>query len=709
MKLAEGTWVKLTGGGIAKIVEVDPEKGVVLAETPDGEPVDRPLAYAEARWQPIGEADLRVQRILDPVRIKRLVGDDPVALVVDVINQAGGAARVADVRAALTPQPIAVDDFELWWKNVQRRLAGDVRVEASNARDGLYRVASALGSRATPLGDPVSDERRGGRLLADARHLLRARALVGDASAAAREHRRFIEQEAGLFRLTELDPTDRLLSFDLAARANLESAEGASEALGEDLLQVDLTRIRDKATRRKALVWAARFAESVDSEARAGLAAHARPILASSGAIGDEFEASALELARTLESTGDVVSEGRLGWAVPGSEEAGKPKYPDDLDAFEKRLGRWAATGGASAEKGSTIAGAVDALQVLHDSNTHHQQWQRLMERLAALVWESLPMADAILLLRTRHRRLRPAAAAALVRVAGRSSLPLFQPLLTNWFKESPEAYRSVLLDLAGRTGADPIGLIANIARGEISATRAPALAAMAFDMARADGRTDEVGVAVANLAGTIAEDTPGVREALTERASDITRGLLAEDSPTPGQAWFGAREWKALADSVLRKLRDEREAADAAKADAAAARAQVARLEQSLQLREQALSSSRTDIAANERGASQRVATNSLRPVVTALADSFEANSLAGLQARLIALMARVRIEPIANVGEVVSFDPTRHRWVGDGVALDRALVLSPGFLQRGEGADSDIVLVPARVVGPKETDRTA
>lgn len=705
MTFEPGTWVELPDGGIARIVEIDEANGVVLAATADGHPIDRPAAVAEKRWRPLKDSDLRVQRTLEPDRIARLAADDPVALVVAVISDCGGSAKLGDLRSALTPVPISPEGFETWWKNVQRRLASDPRVDASYARTGTYRSASSLGDRGAPPGDPVTDERRGGRLIADARLLLRARALVGEARGTPPENRRFVEQEAILFKRRDLDATDRLLSFDLAARAGLTSATEAAAELGEDLLRVDLLRIRDKATRLQTLEWATRYVHAIEEGSKSPLAAGSTPLLASSGALGDEFERLAIGVAQSLGLSRDAVVGGRLGWGVPGSEEAGKPKYPDDLEGFDKRLARWEGVANASdpADLRSTAAGAVDALQVLHDSRTHHQQWLRLMDRLASVVWEGTTSGDALALIQTRHRRLRPDAAEALVRVVGRSNLEHLKPVVLDWFKADPDEYRNVLLDFASRAGSDPVGLVLQIARAEIAATKGPSLAATAFDMARSTGRDDDLMIESANLAGTVAANHPGVADALEERAAELIQSLLAEQPASVGSAWFTARNWQALETGVLDSLRTARR--EAAQSDAAAAelKSEVARLEQALQYREQALSNTRTGQATEERNANQRVAANSLRPVVKALADSFESNSLPSVQEALMAVLARARIEPIGKRGDTVQFNPLRHRWVGEGMAVDQALVISPGFVLRGELAEDDVVLVPARVVDPR------
>jgi hypothetical protein len=276
--------------------------------------------------------------------------------------------------------------------------------------------------------------------------------------------------------------------------------------------------------------------------------------------------------------------------------------------------------------------------------------------------------------------------------------------VVLDWFKGDPDGYRTVLLDFATRAGSDPVGLVMQIARAEIAGTSAPRLAGTAFDMARATGRNDELAVESANLAGTIAADHPGAAEALEVRAAELIQNLLAENPDTSGSAWFSAKNWQALVLGVLESLRAARDQAETSRTAEAGLRSDIARLEQALQFREQALSATRTGQATEDRNTNQRVAANSLRPVVKALADSYESNSLPAIQDTLLSVLAQARIEPIGRRGAIVEFTPLRHRWVGEGSALDEALVISPGFLLRAEGTGDDIVLVPARVVDPKE-----
>ena len=226
----------------------------------------------------------------------------------------------------------------------------------------------------------------------------------------------------------------------------------------------------------------------------------------------------------------------------------------------------------------------------------------------------------------------------------------------------------------------------------------------MAFDLAQASGRTDAVAAAVANLAGTIGLDNPGVTAALDARTNQTVAEVLANTAPGPGDRWFSERNWRSFVERIAADVQESRATAAQAVNEAASLREELARVERALRQREEALSSTRAEGVSQERESNQRVAANSLRPVARALADSYEARSLEALQDTLSSVLARARINPIGAVGELVSFNPIRHRWVGYGVATDLCRVISPGFVIGGEGADDDIVLVPARVVGPRE-----
>jgi molecular chaperone GrpE (heat shock protein) len=131
-----------------------------------------------------------------------------------------------------------------------------------------------------------------------------------------------------------------------------------------------------------------------------------------------------------------------------------------------------------------------------------------------------------------------------------------------------------------------------------------------------------------------------------------------------------------------------------------------VAELEAALERRREAIQEVQQQRSDDQASSAQRIATSLYKPIAAALADSFEANSLVALQDALSAALARARIEPIAEPGTVVPFDPDLHSWVGAGYPGAMVRVLTPGFITRREEADV-MVLALARVDDPEVGDR--
>jgi len=702
MAFLPGSWVELHDGRVARVIEVDDGAGMILAATPAGTPVDRPISFADARWRQLDESGYRVQQATDPARMRTLADKEPVDLIVAILADGGGSAKVRDFRAALIPNPIPAPMFDAWWKRVQKRLSSDARIDASGTREGIYRLTTASGPRTGGRPPAIRTERRGGRLLADGRLLAHARSLVTEGSDLSDDDLQLVREEASLAERRDLDPTDRLLAFDLAVRLGLRQEGAAGAAIGDDLVRVDLLRIRDKDTKQRALRWATAYVQAAPLARRAELAVIARPLLRSAGALADEWDAPALALADELGVAREVVYSGRLGWGVPGTEAAGPPKYPDDLDAIERRIARSKADAMAGEREVAvgTALGALEALNTLHESPAYLARWKRLMDDLAGVIWASkISLEELLHRSRDDAGHLRPEAVAALVRLASGDGIRQVGDPLTRWFREAPPVYLNVLRDYAAKAGLDELRIIIDAARAEVAASTAGRLAVIAFDLAQKEKRDDDVARVGANLAGALASDDRGIKEALAVRGKDAAERLIEHDPPE-GEMWFSAEGWRAFAETLIEELDRRGQAVDAAAAREELLTSELKRFQTALTMREEALSSTRAENSTNERGSAARVATNALRPVAKALADTYESNSLAALRDVLISVLRRAKIEQIGNPNDLVTFDPSRHQWVGSGIAADVGQVLSPGFSVHEEGGDSEIVLVPARVV---------
>jgi hypothetical protein len=133
----------------------------------------------------------------------------------------------------------------------------------------------------------------------------------------------------------------------------------------------------------------------------------------------------------------------------------------------------------------------------------------------------------------------------------------------------------------------------------------------------------------------------------------------------------------------------------------AAEATTEAIRLRELAEDRARLLAEAQATTASGARQDVGRLASSLLRPVAKVVADSYESESLESLQDQLLAILERARILQIIEVGEIATFDPVRHQWVGEGSPPDRVQAKSPGFLMEDEGGN-EIVVVPARVSTP-------
>jgi hypothetical protein len=373
---------------------------------------------------------------------------------------------------------------------------------------------------------------------------------------------------------------------------------------------------------------------------------------------------------------------------------------PADLEVFAGRVER--ADLEVKADPGSVrrglANGALVALRSLPESPTYHVLWLRVMNDLAKISWQARGQAGGPA--EGSLRDLHADALSALIRLAPGSRLPDLKPTVLRRFSQAPVEFRGPLHDYATQSHTDELALVIEAARLSLAGSPAVAVAATAIDIARQDHRRDPLAFESATLAGTLAADHPGVADALEAMANDVAEALLRGEPTDAVRVWFSGRGWQRFGERMLQAIRSSEGDRDRALTENQQLRVERAQLQEALRLRTEALSSSRAATGTSERSEGRRVAASALRPVAQALADSFESKSLTGLQDALATALGRARIRAIGRPGEVVQFDPTRHRWVGAGDSTDEAMILSPGFAAKGEGEADEVVLVPARVV---------
>jgi len=700
MALSAGEWVDLGDGRIALISSWDVASGEAVAETPSGQTVDRSISFATARWQPVPESGLRVAAALDPARMRALADESPVEILILALNDLGGRGATADLRKLISPLVIADDDWEKWWRRTQTRLEDDDRIDASRSRDKIYahaRPGSSLGKSLVPA---VQDGRRRDRRMADGPQLKRARDRAQQKGPPDLGDLALFEVELALAKDVTVDPTDRFLAAELGVWLERWTSEEARGTLGDDILAIDLLRIPAHASRTLALEWALERGGPGDSITyRSAMAA------------GSPWSLQARTALSEIPGALRQAAFGILGWSVPGDEDAGSAKLKDDLPTFERRvLGAQEMLPGLPADARIGLwEGTIHALRALPRSGgTYAPAIVRLRDTLARLAWASFATLDADVgrgLLRVDA--LRPMdgdGLPPLVRAAPTDALAQLRATLIKWYADDPPGQINNLRLLADLLQEDSLVLGMEAAQQIIRKTNLTRIALQQLHDASDAGRMDPLTSSVVNLAVAVTGDDPAVTKAQDRLAEVVVEGLVNGTAPVSGPITFSRSGWEAI--GRLLDLRLDEATTNEAKAreEASTAVAEAARLRELAESRAQALAETKTSTGAESRQDVGRLASNLMKPVALAVADSFEANSLDSLQDRLLAVLQRAKIVPIHEVGDEVSFDPTRHQWVGDGSPTARVQARSPGFLIESEGGD-DIVLVPARVVAAAAT----
>ncbi len=690
MSLAAGDWVLLPSGVVAHVTGLRdaPAGAVACAETEDGRTIETPLVHAELRWRRVPEDGLAVRRALDRTSLVASATNDPVGLVVAALRDAeAGQATVAELKRALTPWPIEGADFERWWKRVQPRLEGDARLDTSRARErryGLLRDGAAAPSRHREL---ISGEARGGRRLADAPVLLEARKRAKHHRAG--DERAELEGIARLAERRDLDPTDRFLAAELGVQIALWPAPAAVELLGDDARAVDLTRIREKASRDAALAWASQRA------ATTGVPLSATDVVVQSAvALGNPW---AGHVAERIES-GAPLLEWTLGFGIPGSPESGPPKYPADLETYGRRV-RAAAQLLATAEPGEAAAlgrGAFRALRDLPPSGAHARRRRRLLEDVARLFWTAWRRQRAAERARAlAGLELPDESWVVVIEAAPREALADLRTAFEDAYATGFASLTPAVRTLAERLAIDPGAFAVAVARKAIARTPATRLALEAVRLASSTAiRADSV-----TLAGTLAPQDRDVEREIERSARGAAAALLDGKVEIDGPVLFTPRSWRDFAAQIAREVVAAEDAARAAGAERDTAVAELERVRAYANERQEELRQLRAQAGSQAQDNVYRVAANLLRPVASAVAGSYEESDLGALRDRLLAILERARIEELMAVGERQPFDPARHRWAGEGDPTEWVRALSPAFGTRGEG-DDGVVLVQARVV---------
>ena len=706
MSELEGRWATLSSGRLVRIIGVD--GAAVIAETPGGRTIDRPLTHVRASWTLLNDDHLLVRAAVSPEILRQQVETEPVGVVVDAIRDLGGEAETPQIQALLERsvcQWVGTGPaFKSWWRRVQEHLGEDPRVDDSRSLERRYRLLAPGEKKRDMLRDRVSEDSRMGRRLAFAPLLKSAREHARRRNLAP-EDRPELKREADLAALPELDPTDRFMAAELATWLDAYSPAEAVALLDADLFDLDLLRIPQKESRATALAWLDRWLGEQDEDwVWAGDGAPAT--LASSLAVGLDWEGGVSGLAQRSGVSRAAVIERAIWWSCPGTEESRPWKLPSDYEPYLKRLSRFEAhLGTAPAEELAGVEhGSLAALANLADSPKHRSKTDEVVSALARLATGArfrLPLASRAPAAQIAGLEPRRFEALMQVTVGGDGAWArTYLQAAELAFARDPDRYAGVVRLIGTLIGEDPgaIGLrvVRRIVRRDHVAAIALAGANIAVDpVVRAD---------CVSLAGTADPENPGVVAELGSIAETAADALIEGEVGTTGTLVFNASSWRMFAARMYGRLEEAADHERRAQAEAAAAQKSVAEAAAAAEQSRTALAVSRSSTESQRRLSSARVAANVLKPIAAALADSIEAPSLEALQDRLAAALDRAHIEPILAPGDVQPFDPTRHRWVGEGDPSDLVTAISPGFLAQLEGEDA-IVLVPARVVAAPST----
>ena len=580
-------------------------------------------------------------------------------------------------------------------------LRDDPRVDDSRSLERRYRLLGPGEPKRTVFRDRVTDEIRGGRRLAFAPLLKAARERARHTKQPLLEEEAAeIKLEVELADLPELDATDRFMAAELGTWVGLRSEDDAVAILGADLLSLDLLRVPQKASRSMALAWLASWIRAQDDD-WAWSASGVPATLASAAALGAELSGPVEELAARIDLPRAAIVEGAVSWAYPGSEASRPVKLPHDYEPYIARLHRYEAYL-ASGDQDSLIGlerGAVATLNGLAGSVKHRSRTDAVVDELAKLA------AGARVRLETAARvpptvvaQLPPRRLEALLQVRSGGDgrwARTYLAAVEEAFEREPSTYAGSMSLTGKLIGEDPGAIALRVIRKAVKRDRIAAMALVATGMTEDPGvRADCV-----SLAGTADPEDARVQTEMAATANAVAEALLQGIVEAAGTTAFTRPSWRQFAVQMESRLADAERSVAVAEESAHRADARLAAATAAAEETRTALAASRSSVQTQSRDSTARLAVNVLKPIAAALSDSFEAPSLEALQDRLAAALDRARIGPVLHPGEVQPFDPTVHRWVGEGEPTDLVTAISPGFIARLEGDDA-VVLVPARVV---------
>ncbi len=145
LSFARGALVKHRTWGVGKIVAVSEEQLVIAFPEHPRQAMARSMARRSL--QPVSPQSLEAVICLRGKTLREEAAQDPVALLLRVIDEVGGKATMADCKQWLAGTVVPEATWSAWWKGAREAAAEDPRIDHSHAFQGDYRRAAG-GKRA---------------------------------------------------------------------------------------------------------------------------------------------------------------------------------------------------------------------------------------------------------------------------------------------------------------------------------------------------------------------------------------------------------------------------------------------------------------------------------------------------------------------------------------------------------------------------------
>jgi transcription elongation factor GreA len=149
LALARGALVKHRTWGVGRIRAVS-ESGLVV-DFPEHKGQAMARSMAQRSLRPVSPQSLEAVMYLHGPALREEARQDPVALLLRVIDEVGGKASVGDFKQWLAGAILPEASWNAWWKGAREAAAQDPRIDHSHAFEGDYRRAGSGGRTAVRL------------------------------------------------------------------------------------------------------------------------------------------------------------------------------------------------------------------------------------------------------------------------------------------------------------------------------------------------------------------------------------------------------------------------------------------------------------------------------------------------------------------------------------------------------------------------------